>query len=379
MNDAARILMVDDEPNVLAAFRRTLGRTLPITCADGGAAALDAIRAGPFAVVVTDMSMPGMNGVQFLNAARPLARESVFVMLTGNADQQTAALAINTAGVFRFLNKPCPNDQLEAAVRAALRQHDVQSAERTLLRETVAGSVRLLGDALEVSSPVAMAYVSSVKRTVAGLCHQLSIPTDWQLPIAASVSLIGLITIPGLTPGADINDEQLALAAAVGGRLVGHIPRLAGVAAMVQRQREPGDLPADLTALAAADLERAGAQLLRFAVDLARAERRVGSRRDALATLAMLRQHDARLVAAARAADGGGDAAAAIPTLRLSLAQLAPGMVVVEDVRTAANTLLLSGGQALSDVSIACLLNFAQRGQVGPTVTVRNEPLAQAA
>ena len=379
MNDAARILMVDDEPNVLAAFRRTLGRTLPITCADGGAAALDAIRAGPFAVVVTDMSMPGMNGVQFLNAARPLARESVFVMLTGNADQQTAALAINTAGVFRFLNKPCPNDQLEAAVRAALRQHDVQSAERTLLRETVAGSVRLLGDALEVSSPVAMAYVSSVKRTVAGLCHQLSIPTDWQLPIAASVSLIGLITIPGLTPGADISDEQLALAAAVGGRLVGHIPRLAGVAAMVQRQREPGDLPADLTALAAADLERAGAQLLRFAVDLARAERRVGSRRDALATLAMLRQHDARLVAAARAADGGGDAAAAIPTLRLSLAQLAPGMVVVEDVRTAANTLLLSGGQALSDVSIACLLNFAQRGQVGPTVTVRNEPLAQAA
>ncbi len=371
---AAKILMVDDEPQILSAFRRTLGRQFQVTCAQGAAEGLAALQspAAPFAVVVTDMTMPGMNGVQFIAAARPRAGDAVFMMLTGNADQQTAAMAINAGHVFRFLNKPCPAEQLEVEVRAALRHHELMVAEKTLLRETVTGSIKLLADALELCSPVAMAHVSQVKRTLAQVSGPLGIQPDWQLSIAASLSLIGLITIPGLSSDTEITEPQLAQAATVGSRLIGHIPRLAGVAAMIAKQREPGDLPADLTSTAPADVERLGAQLLRFSVDLARAERLAGSRREGVGALTMRGQHDRRIIDVLRAIEG--DAAAVTVPVPIAIDQLVPGMLVEHEVRTSNGMLLISRGQILSDVGITCLRNFSGLGQIGDTVIIRTEP-----
>jgi CheY-like chemotaxis protein len=371
--EAAKILMVDDEPQILSAFRRTLGRTFQVTCAQGGAEGLAAIQsAGPFAVVVTDMTMPAMNGVQFITAARPKAGDAVFMMLTGNADQQTAAMAINAGHVFRFLNKPCPAEQLDVELRAALRHHELLVAEKTLLRDTVSGSIKLLADALELCSPVAMAYVSQVKRNLTQVAGGLSIPLDWQLTIAGSLSLIGLITIPGLASDQEVTDLQLEQAATVGSRLIGHIPRLAGVAGMIAKQREPGDLPADLTSLAPADVERLGAQLLRFCVDLARNERLTDSRQQAVGVLTMRAQHDRRMIDVLRAAEG--DAAHVTIPVAVAVKDLTPGMSVEHDVRTASGMLLISRGQILSDVSVTCLRNFSNLDQIGSTVIVRTDP-----
>jgi CheY-like chemotaxis protein len=85
-----RVLMVDDEPLALAGFRRTLGRSFDLTTAEGGAAGLAAIAGGPeFAVIVTDMRMPIVDGIGFITAARAVAksRYATYIMLTGNVDQ----------------------------------------------------------------------------------------------------------------------------------------------------------------------------------------------------------------------------------------------------------------------------------------------------
>lgn len=69
MSDA--ILFVDDDVNVLEAYRRVLRRHFAIETAAGGAAGLALLeQKGPFAVVVSDLRMPGMDGVQFLTAVR---------------------------------------------------------------------------------------------------------------------------------------------------------------------------------------------------------------------------------------------------------------------------------------------------------------------
>jgi DNA-binding NtrC family response regulator len=121
--------MVDDEPNVLAAHFRMLGRHFDLTTAQSGLEALRLIESdGPFAVVVTDMSMPGMSGVDLAAAAQNTAPDTVFVILTGNLEQHIVVEAINRGHVFRFHNKPCPPAQLEQTIRDGIRQHELAAA-----------------------------------------------------------------------------------------------------------------------------------------------------------------------------------------------------------------------------------------------------------
>ena len=141
-DDRERILLVDDDPNVLAGYTRTLRRQLIVETAPGGDAGLAAIaERGPFAVVVSDMRMPGMDGVQFLSQVRRRAPQTVRMMLTGNADQQTAIEAVNEGHIFRFISKPCPPERLLKNLLAGCHQHRLVTAERELLEQTLQGSV----------------------------------------------------------------------------------------------------------------------------------------------------------------------------------------------------------------------------------------------
>ncbi len=121
----AKVLLVDDEVNVLHSIRRGLRGRFEVDLAEGGLAALQRIRNnGPYAVVVSDMQMPQVTGLQVLSEARRLSPDTVRVMLTGNADQRTASAAVNEGEIFRFLNKPCSTDDLTQTLNAAIRQYD---------------------------------------------------------------------------------------------------------------------------------------------------------------------------------------------------------------------------------------------------------------
>ena len=85
-----KILFVDDEPNVLQSIQRQLRKRFDMVTAEGGEEALRILKEqGPFAVIVSDMRMPGMNGVELLAQAKDLHPDTVRLMLTGNADQET--------------------------------------------------------------------------------------------------------------------------------------------------------------------------------------------------------------------------------------------------------------------------------------------------
>ena len=99
-----RILMVDDESKVLSGYELLLHKEFQIDTAVGGAAALSALEAtGPYAVVVSDMHMPEMNGAQLLARIKHLAPNTIRIILTGNADIQNAVSAVNEGSIFRFL------------------------------------------------------------------------------------------------------------------------------------------------------------------------------------------------------------------------------------------------------------------------------------
>ena len=132
---AEKILLVDDDSNVLDGYRRSLGKEFQMETALGSKEALAlATEKGPYAVVISDMRMPGMDGIQLLSHIKTIAPDTIRVMLTGNADMDTAINAINEGSIFRFLNKPCSKEVMARTITAALVQYRLVTAEKTASR-----------------------------------------------------------------------------------------------------------------------------------------------------------------------------------------------------------------------------------------------------
>lgn len=121
---ALSVLFVDDDPMLLASMRRCLGLQFHLSTALSGPEALELIeQQEPIAVIVSDMRMPGMDGIEFVRRARELTEDSAFVMLTGNQDENTVIRAMSEQHVYRFLNKPCDPAEITEAIHQAHRQH----------------------------------------------------------------------------------------------------------------------------------------------------------------------------------------------------------------------------------------------------------------
>ena len=118
-----RVLFVDDDPNILAGYKRQLRKQFHIETAEGSVGGLEAIKNNdPFAVIVSDLRMPEMDGNQFLSRAKKLSPESVRIMLTGYADLSSAIEAINHGNIFRLLTKPCAKEALIQALNNGIDQ-----------------------------------------------------------------------------------------------------------------------------------------------------------------------------------------------------------------------------------------------------------------
>jgi len=130
-----RILFVDDEIAVLRGYQRVLHGEFAVSTAVGGEEGLAELEAnGPYAIVVSDMRMPGMSGAEFLAHAREKAPQTVRMLLTGYADVKAAAEAVNRGNIFRFLTKPCEKADLVDAIREGLKVYHAAVAEKEIVR-----------------------------------------------------------------------------------------------------------------------------------------------------------------------------------------------------------------------------------------------------
>ena len=128
--ESNKILLVDDEPNVLRALRRLLDKYEVFT-ADSGDSALLLAETQNFDLVITDYRMPGMNGIDFLILFKRMQPNAIRVVLTGYPDLEAVQHAINEAQVFRFINKPWSNLEILSVVETGLQQkHMLQENKR---------------------------------------------------------------------------------------------------------------------------------------------------------------------------------------------------------------------------------------------------------
>ncbi|RME76847.1 MAG: response regulator [Planctomycetota bacterium] len=366
-----RVLLVDDEPRLLTALRRQLRRSFEIETALGPEEGLAAIRErGPFAVIVSDMRMPRMNGIEFLTLAQKLTPSSIRIMLTGNADQQTATEAINRGAIFRFLTKPCDTETLTAALGAALRQYRLEAAERELLEKTLRGSIKVLTDVLALTNPTAFGRASRLRRLVRKIAERRKIGRRWQLELAAMLSMLGCVAIPEATlqrahDGDPLTPEEARMLEEhpqLARDLLSHIPRLEPVAEIVGLQRlrydgrnaEPGQPRGEEIPL--------GARILKAVLEY---DALVGRGMEPDEALAVLRgragECDPSVLDDLAAVTGS------TTSFRIELlppAQLAPGMALAEDVRAITGAVLVAKGQEVNPTLQARLANFAARGLI---------------
>lgn len=135
MASKQKVLLVDDEPHILFAMSRRLSRKFDVALATSVKDAMKKIEdSEPFSVVVSDMHMPGANGLEFLETLKIRAPLATRIMLTGSTEPDIAVDAVNQAEVFRFIRKPCTGDQLSKAVEdgvlVSLRQRDMLDASK---------------------------------------------------------------------------------------------------------------------------------------------------------------------------------------------------------------------------------------------------------
>lgn len=131
-----KILLVDDDAMVLAGLKRQLRAQFRIETALSGEEALKIIdEKGPFAVVVSDYYMPGMNGIDFLCKVKTVDPDTVRMMLTGSADMSTAIQAVNEGSIFQFHPKPCPADTLGKAIKSGIDKYRKTTDSQTAMKK----------------------------------------------------------------------------------------------------------------------------------------------------------------------------------------------------------------------------------------------------
>lgn len=363
-HDLTRILLVDDDPHVLESLSLNLRKHFDVTTANGGVAGLVTLKSqGPFALVVSDMRMPVMNGAVFLKRAREESPDTVRLLLTGQADLDVAVAAINEGGIFRFLLKPCPLETLLLALQAAAEQHRLVMAERVLLEQTLHGSIKMLAEILALANPTAYGRAMRLKQRIGDLADHVGLKERWHVEVAAMLSQVGYVTLPPATVEKLYAQERLNMAEQqmvsdlpeVTNQLLANIPRMEPVQEILAQQhrhfdgtdrlgKEGGTIPW-------------GARAMKIVLDYDALENQGFTSLKALNSMKgrsgtydpeLFKEFEAMIE---RVADESEQ--------MLSLSQIRVGMIFAEDVRSASGSLLISRGHEATASLLARLKNYA--------------------
>ena len=239
------VLLVDDEERLLNGLRRQLRGEFEIVTAVGGERALEILESqSEVAVIISDMRMPGVNGVEVLEAFSKKSPTTTRIMLTGNAEQDCAVDAINKSHVFGFLNKPCSTDSLIQSIESGLAHHRLLVGEKKLMETTLAGSIKLLADVVSLLDPATTLDSRKMGRWAGVLAPHLTGVKRWEIDFAVMLAPLGRVSVPldillRHSKGEIQSAEEQAILSnvpEVGSRLLNNIPRMATVSKAVLYQ-----------------------------------------------------------------------------------------------------------------------------------------------
>jgi len=173
MSSVTNILVTDDEPATLETLSAALeDMGYKITTAVNGQEALTLIRRQPFNIVIADIKLPDISGLEILETTKELYPEAAVIMITGHASIETAVDAINE-GAYAYILKPVAMNELENIINNALREQRLLIENRELVESLQQSNKRL------AEANLALEQVSQAKSDfMAKMSHELRTPLN---------------------------------------------------------------------------------------------------------------------------------------------------------------------------------------------------------
>ena len=377
------ILIVDDDINFLNAIRRQLRNDFHPDTAQGPEEGLKAIRNnGPYAVIISDLQMPKMNGIEFLSRVKEIAPDTVRMMLTGNADLDKTIHAVNAGNIFQFLTKPCSPETLINVIRLGFKQYRLVISEKELLQKTLKGIITVLNEVLSLVNPEAFGRSSRIKQYVKQIAENMALPNVWWLEMAAMLSQIGCVilseeTLKKLYRGEEFTGEESQLFdmhPMIASDLLSKIPRMDKLAEIIRYQEKCFDGSGNPKDNRQGKEIPIGARILKAVIDFDLLEAKGIAKPSALKQLyGRPGKYDPEVLSAMEIIVGVGTKYEKIDVL---FDDLKVNMILDEDVRSKTGRLLISRGHEVSSVLLSRLNIFAQsEGIIEPIcVLIPNEP-----
>ncbi len=369
-----KILLVDDDSEVLASLRFQLGSRFEVETANGAEYGIKAVlTTGPYAVVVSDLRMPHVDGVRFLTWLQSQAPNTVRILHTAYADLQVSISAINEGHVFRLLTKPCATKDMIRALQDGLRQYELVESEKTLLQETLSGSVSLLTELLAIADEVGFGRAEKTRDYVRAFLASERSQNEWELEVAAMLSRIGAVTMPDtvlkkIDSGQELSSVEESMYARIpqiGHDLLANIPHLQNVAKIIlyaQKQFDGGGPPKDAISR---DKIPYGSRVLKVFGDMVDIESSGLSRADAFSAISSRTgwydpEIMRKLGALPDLQQGAASQSKAEKIVRCSVGELRPGLVLHSAIMTVKGLRLLSAGTAISPPMLEKIRNHAE-------------------
>jgi response regulator RpfG family c-di-GMP phosphodiesterase len=346
---------------------------------------------GPYAVIISDMRMPEMDGIQFLAEVQSRAPNTVRMMLTGNADLETAVAAVNDGNVFRFITKPCPTAMLSQFIDAGVRQYRLITAERELLEGTLRGAVRVCTEILSSVDERTYGHALKVRELVRPIAKSLGIEDLWQLEIATLLAQIGNATIPPVVlvrrrHGSQLSGAERDMLSKIperGYQLLASIPRLESVARLVLYAEKNFDGTGFPNDAVSGDSIPIGSRLIKIVSDFIQLESSGESKLRALEAMKLRSgAYDPDIFAIASphlipSPDGAIEASTL--SLLVAFEDLAIGDLLTSNVESADGLLIVSSGSFVTSTLLERMKNFVKINSVREPIGVERKAAWRAA
>lgn len=366
MKKDRKVLFVDDEQNILDTYRASLRKRFAVDTALGPVEGLEKVKGpGTYAVVVSDLKMPDMDGITFLAKVQEASPDTVRVMLTGHADLASAISAVNQGSVFRFLTKPSPIDEMVRTLDIALKQYSLVVAERELLRGTLRGCIKVLTDILALVNPEAFGRGERVKRLAANIGKQLKLKQMLYLDLAAMLCQMGCVTLTDtildkVSKGEPLEPEEeqiFDMHPSVTAYMLSQIPRMEKVSEIILHQNDSladnPDMPIE-------------ARILKACLDYDRHTQQGMDKQDAVDTVRLQEGvYDPVVVDALERCTAGE---IGVVRRELRLEDLKQGMILDEPLLSTDEVHIMANGTEITEAALMRIDNFMKAKRLPPTI-----------
>ncbi|WP_320171283.1 HD domain-containing phosphohydrolase [Maridesulfovibrio sp.] len=368
MSVARKVLFVDDEQNILDSYRASLRRRFKVETALGPEEGLEKVKSsGPYAVVVSDLKMPKMDGITFLRKVQDSSPDTVRIMLTGHADLDSAIAAVNEGAVFRFLTKPSHIDEMIRILTLAMKQYSLVVAERELLRGTLRGSIKVLMDILSLVNPEAFGRSERVRRLAAFLGQSLNIAQPLHLDLAAMLCQLGCVTLTDTVLQKVIHGEELSaeehqifdMHPSITAGMLSNIPRMERVTEIILHMHD---------SLADNPTQPLESKVLRICLDYDLLVQQGLAKQDAIDSMrAREGVYDPKMLNALEKGTAGEEG---YVRREINLSELKVGMLLDEDLWSLDEVYIMVDGTEITEAALIRIQNFMKTKRLPDRVRV---------